>query len=263
MDRIKVACIQMDVFNCNKQANISKALSMAHEAVSNSAELLVFPEVFSTGFCYEDKNDLAEPEFGESVRAMCAFSKKHECVLLFSVIEKKASINCTDYYNLGLCIENGEIAGTYRKTHLFKKEKQYFSPGNEILPIRLRKRDLTIGLQICYELRFPEVARKLVLEGSDILVTIAEFPSPRQHIWKSLSIARAIENQIPHVACNRVGNGPDSSFFGGSIIVDAIGEIKEEAQDKETILYHDIELENTSKVREIIHVFDDRRPDIY
>ncbi|WP_319509080.1 nitrilase-related carbon-nitrogen hydrolase [uncultured Methanolobus sp.] len=263
MNGIKVACIQMDILDCRKEANISKALNMAHRAVSEGAEILVFPEVFSTGFCYENMADSAETELGETVKRMCDFSKEHGCILIFSIIERKDGAQGPDYYNLGICIEDGEIAGTYRKTHPFKKEKQYFSAGNGIVPIRLRKRDLTIGLQICYEIRFPEVARKLVLEGSDILVTIAEFPSPRGHIWKSLAIARAIENQIPHIACNRVGDGPDSSFFGGSIIVDALGEVKEEAGDKETMLYHFLELENTVNVRKMIPMFDDRRSDIY
>ncbi|WP_342304240.1 nitrilase-related carbon-nitrogen hydrolase [Methanolobus sp. ZRKC5] len=162
-----------------------------------------------------------------------------------------------------MCIEDGEIAGTYRKTHPFKSEKQYFSSGSEIHPVRLLKREITVGLQICYELRFPEVARKLVLEGSDILVTIAEFPSPRGHIWRSLAIARAIENQIPHIACNRVGDGPSSSFFGGSIIVDALGEVKAESGDVESVILHPIEFEKTQKIRDMIPVLKDRRPDLY
>ncbi|WMW21271.1 nitrilase-related carbon-nitrogen hydrolase [Methanolobus mangrovi] len=263
MNSIKVACIQMDILNCEKETNIVKALTMAHVAVSEGAELLVFPEVFSTGFCYENMVDSAEHMPGETVKRMCDFSKEHECILIFSIIERKDGVKGPDYYNLGICIEDGEIAGLYRKTHPFKKEKQYFSAGNEIVPIRLMNRDLVIGLQICYEIRFPEVARKLALEGSDILVTIAEFPSPRGHIWKSLAIARAIENQIPHIACNRVGDGPDSSFFGGSIIVDALGEVKEEAGDKETVISHLLELEKTVNVRKTIPVFDDRRSDIY
>jgi predicted amidohydrolase len=194
---------------------------------------------------------------------MCDFSREHKCVLIFSVIEKKAVVSRFEYYNLGVCVEDGEVVGTYRKTHPFKREKQSFSPGSEIHPIRLRKSTLTIGLQICYELRFPEVARKLVLEGSDILITIAEFPSPRGHIWKSLSIARAIENQIPHIACNRVGDGPDSSFFGGSVIIDGLGEVKAEANDLESVICHNIELEKTLEIREIIPALDDRRPELY
>ena len=263
MNTVKAACIQMDILHCEKEVNISKALLMAREALAKGADILVFPEVFSTGFCYEDMRNSAEPENGETVRKMCDFSREHQCILIFSLIEKKDIESGFNYYNLGLCIEDGEIAGTYRKTHPFKREKQYFSSGAEIHPIRLLKREITVGLQICYEIRFPEVARKLVLEGSDILVTIAEFPSPRGHIWKSLAIARSIENQIPHIACNRVGDDPYSSFFGGSIIIDAQGEVKTEACAMESVILAQIEFENTRKIRATIPVLEDRRPDLY
>ncbi|MDG6244423.1 MAG: nitrilase-related carbon-nitrogen hydrolase [Methanolobus sp.] len=262
MDFINVACIQMDVLECNKPTNISKAIAMAEEAVLKGAELLVFPEVFSTGFCYLDMEGSAESLKGNTLAKMSDFSKKHGCILVFSIIEKNMS-NDSAYYNLGVCMEDGDIVGIYRKTHPFKREKQYFSPGDTICPIVLKRRDLTIGLQICYEIRFPEVARKLALEGSDILVTIAEFPAPRQNIWKSLAIARSIENQIPHIACNRVGNGYDSSFFGGSVITDALGNVGAEAGDEEVVLLHQLELEMTSYVRENIPVFKDRRPYLY
>jgi predicted amidohydrolase len=260
---IKAACIQMSISDCNKRSNVEKALSMAKEAVSDGAEILVFPEVFSTGFCYDNMEMSGENEKGETIREMCAFSKEHKCVMIFSIIEKQSSSEKSEYYNLGVCLEDGYVAGTYRKTHLFKREKHYFSAGDSIHPIRIPKRELTIGLQICYEIRFPEVSRKLASMGSDILVTIAEFPSPRWHIWRSLAIARAIENQIPHIACNRVGKSPDSSFFGGSLIVSQMGDVMEEAGDDESIILGNIDLEKTTKIRNEIPVFADRRPGLY
>ncbi|ETA68600.1 putative amidohydrolase [Methanolobus tindarius DSM 2278] len=261
--RIKVACIQMTISDCNKQSNVEKALYMANDALSDGADILVFPEVFSTGFCYDEIETSSEDENGETIRQMCAFSKINKCVMVFSIIEKQAFSKGLKYYNLGVCVEDGHVVGTYRKTHPFKREKQYFSAGDSIIPVRLPKRKLTIGLQICYEIRFPEVARKLTLMGSDILITIAEFPSPRGHIWRSLAIARAIENQIPHIACNRVGEGSDSSFFGGSLIVDQLGDVMEEAGDDESVIFGTIDLEKITKIRNDIPVFDDRRTDIY
>ncbi|MDK2825760.1 MAG: hypothetical protein PWQ63_532 [Methanolobus sp.] len=260
---IKVACIQMSISDCNKLCNIEKALAMAKDAASTGSELLVFPEVFSTGFCYDNIEISGETENGDTIRDMCAFSKEHGCAMVFSIIEKQMSSTGLEYYNLGVCVEDGYVVGTYRKTHPFKREKQYFSAGDSIIPIRLPIRKLTIGLQICYEIRFPEVSRKLALMGSDILITIAEFPSPRGHIWRSLAIARAIENQIPHIACNRVGEGSDSSFFGGSIIVDQLGDVMEEAGDHETVVIGTIDLERTNRIRDEIPVFDDRRTILY
>ncbi|MBP1909254.1 nitrilase-related carbon-nitrogen hydrolase [Methanolobus bombayensis] len=260
---IKVACIQMGISDCDKKANITKALAMAKEALSRGAEILVFPEVFSTGFCYDNMELAGEDENGETVREMCDFSKEHKCVMIFSIIEKQVSSTGPDYFNLGFCMENGSVEGIYRKTHPFKKEKQYFSAGDSLFPIVLEKRGITIGLQICYEIRFPEVSRKLALMGSDILVTIAEFPSPRGHIWRTLAIARAIENQIPHIACNRVGSSSDSSFFGGSLVVGPSGNVIEEAGDNESIIISTLDLGATGKIRNEIPVFEDRRTDLY
>ncbi|MDO9517307.1 MAG: nitrilase-related carbon-nitrogen hydrolase [Methanosarcinaceae archaeon] len=267
---MKAACIQMDIRHCKKQTNINHALLMAGEAISKGAELIVFPEVFSTGFCYDNIEENAEYTPYPTIETLCEFSKEHNCILIGSIIEaaenEKAAAphdQSYQYFNMGFCIESGNLAGTYKKTHPFGQEKSYFCGGDTILPIRLEKNDLTIGLEICYELRFPEIARKLSLEGADILVTIAEFPNPREHHWKTLAIARAIENQIPHIACNRAGEDPYSTFFGGSMIIDAWGEVKAQADDGECIIMHDIDMRETDNIRKAIPVFDDRRPDIY
>jgi predicted amidohydrolase len=267
MTQITVACVQMDVCLCHKEENLLKAVSMAERAISKGAQLIVLPEVFSTGFCYEGMEDSAETIKGPTVSKLLDFSLRHDCVIVTSIIEKESPQSKKGltgrYYNLGLCIESGEIAGTYRKTHPFKKECQYFSAGEDISPIRLRNHDLLIGLEICYELRFPEVARKLSLSGSDILITVAEFPNPRHPVWRTLALARAMENQIPHIACNRTGESGESSFFGGSVIVSASGEIMQEAGVDECILMHVLDTEETAKTREAITVFLDRRQDIY
>jgi len=258
----------MDIRHCKKQTNIDHALSMAENAISKGAELIVLPEVFSTGFCYDNIEKNAECAPYLTIETLREFSKNNDCILIGSIIEaaedgKTAAPHDISYYNLGFCIESGKLAGTYRKTHPFGQEKSYFCGGDTIIPIRLEKNDLTIGLEICYELRFPEVARKLSLAGADILVTIAEFPNPREHHWKTLAVARAIENQIPHIICNRTGEDPYSTFFGGSMIIDAWGEVKAQANDEECIIMHDIDMREKDNIRKTIPVFDDRRPDIY
>ncbi|WP_292461537.1 carbon-nitrogen family hydrolase [Methanolobus sp.] len=267
MTQITVACIQMDISLCSKDENLHKAISMAEQAISKGAELLVLPELFSTGFCYDDMEASAETITGLTVSMLQDLSRKHDCVIVTSILEKELSpdrnASVGSYYNLGICIESGEIMGTYRKTHPFKREKQYFSSGDNISPCRLSKHDIIIGLEICYELRFPEVARKLSLSGSDILITVAQFPKPRYNVWRTLAMARAIENQIPHIACNRSGESGETAFFGGSMIVDASGQILQEAGEGECILLHVIDTAETSKIREEITVFKDRREDIY
>ncbi len=280
---MKVACVQMDVLHCRKQKNLEKALYMAHEAVRRGAELIVFPELFSTGFCYEHFDHAAEIMPSPVLENLACFSEVNDCIIMGSIIEKvvseevsgsreladsekpapSSSDNSMLYYNLGFCFESGILAGTYRKTHPFKGENQYFSRGSSIEPIALKKRDLKIGFQICYELRFPEVARKLALAGSDLLVTTAAFPNPRSEHWRVLAKARAIENQIPHIACNRIGSAPDCTYFGNSMIIDAWGEVKADAGDQECVIVYDLDLSSKEEIRKFIPVFEDRRAELY
>lgn len=291
---MKVACVQMDVQQCMKQKNLNNALSMAAEAAENGAEIIVLPEVFSTGFCYENFDRAAESFPGLTFENLSCFSETRDCVLMGSLIEKavvgkdtaekgiaerdiaeKSSLKNTGskgekdseistlYYNLGFCLESGKLVGTYRKTHPFKSENSYFSKGDSIEPIFLKKHNLKLGFELCYELRFPEVARKLTLAGSDLLITTAAFPNPRSDHWKTLIKARAIENQIPHIACNRTGNAPDVSYFGGSMIIDAWGEVKADAGHKECVIVHDLDIEHKKEVRGNIPVFEDRRTELY
>jgi len=285
---MKVACIQMDVLHCKKQENLENALYMALDAVMKGAELIVFPEVFSTGFCYDKFEHAAESLPSPVLENLACFSKANDCVILGSVILKESEKDCEKrffregeidfsekvkevpesknsnlYYNLGFCFESGTLAGTYRKTHPFRDENKYFSKGSSIEPISLKKQNLKIGFEICYELRFPEVARKLALAGSDLLVTTAAFPNPRSEHWKVLAKARAIENQIPHIACNRTGSAPDCSYFGNSMIIDSWGEVKADAGNKECVIVHDLDLSEKDEIRKAIPVFEDRRTELY
>jgi predicted amidohydrolase len=302
----------MDVLHCKKQENLEKALYMALKAVERGAELVVLPEVFSTGFCYENLDHASESFPSPVLENLACFSEANDCIILGSVIQKDGgedigeyigeyigeesgkgsekgsekdsrengfterlndfsgkekempeSKNSPLYYNLGFCFESGNLAGTYRKTHPFKKENSYFSKGSSIEPIALKKQNLKIGFEICYEIRFPEVARKLALSGSGLLVTTAAFPNPRSEHWKILAKARAIENQIPHIACNRTGSAPDCSYFGHSMIIDAWGEVKADAGDKECVIVCDLDLDGKEEIRKSMPVFEDRRKELY
>ncbi len=273
----------MDILHCRKQENLEKALYMALKAVNKGAELIVFPEVFSTGFCYEHLDHAAETLPSPILENLACFSEANDCIIMGSVIEKavmeeisgngkpadsknptpSGSGNSLLYYNLGFCFESGALAGSYRKTHPFKSENRYFSRGNSIEPITLKRQNLKIGFQICYDLRFPEVARKLALAGSDLLVTAAAFPNPRYEHWKILSRARAIENQIPHIACNRTGSAPDCTYFGNSMIIDAWGEVKASADGRECVIVSELDLSGKDEIRKAIPVFEDRRTELY
>ena len=259
----------MNVSVCSKHDNLKNALQMAEEAVSRDAELLVFPEVFSTGFCYDRIEEVAEDVPGPTIETLCDFSREHDCILAGSMIErrekdiKNKEDQAPSQYNLGFCIESGKLAGSHRKVQLYGPEKEYFASGNSIGPIKLKKHDLSVGLIVCNEIRYPEVSRKLAVEGADILVSSAEIPDFYAHPWRIMSISRAIENQLPHVACNRVGKGKRTLYPGGSLITDGWGRILEEAGNEETVLLGEINLDKAKEIKQNGSILQDMRTDLY
>lgn len=267
---IKVSCIQMNIAQCSKEQNIEKALLMAKNAIDSGARIIVLPEVFSTGFCYKGLESVAESSFSQrvedypTIERLLGFSKIYDCALIGSIIEKRTDDkDIVKYHNLGFCVESGTLAGVYRKTHLYGMEKTYFSRGEIILPIELKTFGIIIGLHICFELRFPEISRKLALAGADILVTVAEFAYPKATQWKALATARAIENQIPHIACNRIGTAPFALYFGNSMIINAWGNIRCEAGEEECFIIGEIDTDETKRIRGKVSLFDNRQLDLY
>lgn len=259
----------MNVSVCSKHENLERALLMAEEAVSKEAELLVFPEVFSTGFCYERIEEVAETVSGSTIEALCAFSKEHDCILAGSMIGRREreviskENQVPSQFNLGFCIESGKLAGFHRKVHLYGPEKEYFASGDSIAPIKLQKHRLSIGLIICNELRYPEVARKLALEGADLFISAAEIPDFYSYPWRIMSISRAIENQLPHVACTRVGKDIHSTYLGGSFIADGWGRILVEAGKEEMVLLGEIDLDEAKEIKQKGSIIEDLRTNLY
>jgi predicted amidohydrolase len=127
----------------------------------------------------------------------------------------------------------------------------------------LRIEGVPAAMMICYDIRFPELARTLALGGAKVLFVPAEWPHPRLHHWKTLLTARAIENQMFVVACNRVGRSVDTDFFGHSLVLNPWGETLVEGDETERILQATLELDEVDRVRKTIPIFEDRRPGLY
>ena len=240
------ACIQLTIRLCKRRENLAKALAKAAEAVEEGAEILVFPELFLTGFCYSQ--DLSDNPSYPTLDPLRSFVEEHGCMILGSIVDGRL--------NRGFCLDENGI-GFQDKIHPFGPEKVHFEGGGSISPIPTKWG--AVGLEICYDLRFPEVARKLALSGADYLVTIAQFPALRGYHWQTLIRARAIENQIPHIACNAAG----PEFCGGSVILDSWGRPLAEAGSREATILAEIDLEDRDRVRQEIPVLEDRRPEIY
>lgn len=224
-------------------------------------DVIVLPEMWNTGYALGQISELADPD-GKEIRGwVSTFAKKHEIhVIAGSIAEQRDG----KVYNTMIIFNNkGEEVGAYSKIHLFRlmEEEKYLAPGEATLSFDLDK--VVAGAAICYDIRFPELARTLSLNGAKVMFVAAEWPHPRLHHWRTLLMARAIENQMYVVACNRTGDSGSDSFFGHSMIIDPWGEIVAEGSEEEEIVTGQIDLSLVDQVRNRIPVFEDRRPQLY
>ncbi len=149
-----------------------------------------------------------------------------------------AGRNCAAIFGPG-----GEALGEYQKVHPFSygKESQFYSGGDHLVAAACG--DARVSPMICYDLRFPELWRLAALGGAEVFAIGASWPAARQHHWRALLMARAIENQAYVVAVNRIGSDPHLKYAGGSMIVSPKGEVLAEAGDEPCVLQADLDLE--------------------
>lgn len=262
-DKMRLALLQMHIEAGNPEANFSKLTAMLEEAVSQEQkpDVIMFPEMWNTGYALTEIHTIADRDGARTKAFLSDFSKKHGVNIIGgSIAELKSEKVLNTIYAFD---REGNVAADYSKIHLFRlmDEEKYLAAGDK--PGRLVIEGAQAGMMICYDIRFPELARKLALEGAKLLFVPAEWPHPRLHHWRTLLTARAIENQMFVIACNRMGTSGSTQFFGHSIVLDPWGETIAEAGEEETIIYADIDLSLVDAVRSKIPVFEDRRPAIY
>ncbi|GGA23605.1 carbon-nitrogen family hydrolase [Paenibacillus physcomitrellae] len=259
-----LALIQADLALGEPVLNRVRLEALMEKAVAAAVkpDLIMLPEMWNTAYALERIQELADPEAQISRGWLSAFATKHGVhVVGGSVAErgKDGLIRNT----LLIYDRQGREAGRYSKIHLFRlmQEEKHLTEGVETVTFDLE--GLLCGASICYDIRFPELSRTLALAGAKLLFVPAEWPHPRLHHWRTLLQARAIENQMYVVACNRVGADNDNCFFGHSLIVDPWGEVVSEGGKEEEIVTGRIRLPLVDEVRKRIPVFEDRRPDLY
>lgn len=247
MSTLTITGIQADLHWEDKAANL-KMLEEKILAIDQPTEIVVLPEMFSTGFSM-DPEQLAETMDGETVSWMKKISAQKKIILTGSVIIEEEG----NYFNrLIWMMPNGQF-GFYDKRHRFAygDEDQHYSAGSKRLIASVK--GWKINLLVCYDLRFPVWARQQPNPDFeyDVLIYVANWPERRIHAWKTLLQARAIENQCYVVGINRVGNdGKNIHYSGDSMIVDPLGEVLHHAKDKEEIFTVTLEKEHLNSVRE-------------
>jgi len=245
MSSLTITLIQTDIHWENKKANL-EMLSKTIESIQEKTEIIILPEMFSTGFSMRPEI-LAEDMDGETVQWMKKTAAEKKAIVTGSIIIEAGK----KYFNrLIWMLPNGEY-GTYDKRHLFAygDEHTQFSSGSKRLIASAK--GWKINLQVCYDLRFPVWARQHCEAEYDLLIYVANWPERRSVAWKTLLQARAIENQCYVVGVNRVGNdGNEIHYNGDSMIVDPLGESLYQKPGEEDVFTYTFQKEKLNEVRE-------------
>lgn len=247
MSTLTITTIQSNLIWEEKSANL-RLLEQQVSAIEEKTEIVVLPEMFSTGFSMKPE-ELAETMDGETVGWMKRVSRENGIILTGSIMIEEAG----NYYNrLIWMLPNGQY-GHYDKRHLFAygEEDKHYTPGNKRLIASVK--GWKINLLICYDLRFPVWARQDPLSSGgeyDVLLYVANWPERRSHAWKTLLCARAIENQCYVVGVNRVGSDGNAIYHSGnSLIIDPLGQVLYHMADEEDVNTITLQKEMLEEVR--------------
>jgi len=273
MRNVRAALIQAQA-NMSKQDAVDKHIKMIADAAGQGAQVVGLQEIFhGPYFCAEQDPkwyDTAEPEDGPTVSRMREVAREHGIVLIVPWYEEEQP---GVYYNTACVIErDGTVLGKYRKTHIPQVgpcfwEKFYFKPGNLGYPV-FDTSVGKVGLIICYDRHFPEVARELGIKGAEIVFNpSATVESLSRYLWELEQPAHAVANGFWMAASNRVGvEAPlnPAKFYGSSYFCSPRGKIIAQASDSEDeVLVADLDLDEIREVRNTWQFFRDRRPETY
>ncbi|WP_298068026.1 carbon-nitrogen family hydrolase [uncultured Mailhella sp.] len=261
---MRVSVLQMDVVKGDREANHATIRRMVAEAMQASPrpEVLVLPELWSTGYALSEKGALASPGGRTDAAFLGELAREHHVSFIGgSVLSLNSDGQVTN--RAQIIDSEGRYAAGYDKIHLFRlmEEDRYLARGRK--PLLFRTPDFLCGLIICYDLRFCELVRKLAVEGAEVLFLSAEWPLARREHWEILLRARAIENQMYVVACNRCGVTEGEEFGGTSLIIAPDGAVLQRAGREEAILHAELDPALVRRTRERIQIFRDRVPEVY
>lgn len=257
---MKIAMVQMEIISGAVEHNRQRGLSLAAEAAAQ-ADVVVLPEIWTTGYALRDLGRWAEDESSLTVQRLRDLAQLHSVWIIAGSVPFARQ---DGIYNTTLVLgPDGSIVTQYDKAHLFSlyNEAKHFQPGRQYSVFDLP--GVKAGIAICYDLRFPELFRTLALAGAGIVFVVAEWPLARAEHWRLLNQARAIENQIYVVAVNCVGQHKDIVFHGHSLLVSPDGKVLVEGGAEETIVVAELDLAAIDTTRKAMSVWQDRCTKLY
>ncbi len=267
---MRVAAAQVAIDVDAPGATWQGAVDLTERAVADGADLVVLPELVTTGSGFADAAEAtrrAEPVDGATVTALRELSARHGIVLAAGFNETSG---LDRPYNSAVVIDRGEVLACYRKTHLWDRELLLFTPGDQPPPIVATSVG-RVGLLVCYDLEFPEVTRRLALEGAQLLVAPANWPllgkpAGERPVEVAKAQAAAAQNKVYVVVADRCGADRGEAYTGGSVICDLTGYLLAEAATEQPgLISADLEPGRTDNKWLGPHndAFADRRPELY
>jgi N-carbamoylputrescine amidase len=272
---VNVALVQM-ACGADMQQNMDKAAAMVQQAGANGANMVCLQELFASRYfpqTVDVKNyDLARPLPDESVAVMQKIAAAKKLTIIVPVYERaRPGIN----FNTAVIIDaDGSIAGKFRKIHIPEGpqylEKFYFTPGDLGYPV-FHTAYATIGVGICWDEWFPEVARIFGMKGAEIIFYPSAIGSEpdrpeysSQAAWETVIKSHGIANGLFVAALNRVGREDDMHFYGGSFISNPFGDVLARGDNQsDQVVAAELDLTQIREFRDLFHFYRDRRPETY
>lgn len=257
-DILRVAAVSLDIVFCNPAENLKNAGAVM-EQLAGKVDLVVLPELFTTGFVQEREQlvGVAEDGEGPTLAALRGWAKSYNIAVAGSFLGAEAG----RYYNRGFFVKpEGEVI-FYDKRHLFSlsSERDVYTAGLKEVPV-VEFKGWNIALMVCYDLRFPVWARNTG-NRYDMMLVPANWPAVRGYAWSHLLIARAIENQAVYVGADRGGSDRFGDYDGLTMVYDAMGmPVGRALETDERVIVAEVSLEEVRRIRRRMPVIDSADP---
>lgn len=256
---MKIAIYQMEIIPGEPEKNIEKVANWL--STLDDVEIAVLPEMWNTSYTLEELVHITSDNGQREIEKLSELAKQYQ----INIVGGSIAVRVEDkIYNRAIVInKKGELIHQYDKLHLVPMldEPNYLTQGNNISIFEID--NVKMGVIICYDLRFPEISRKLALEGIEVLFVVAEWPIERISQFEKLLYARAIENQVYVIASNSIGKCNNTVFGGKSLVINPLGEATTKIILGEGTIQATVNIEEIRNIRTKIPLLKTRRADVY
>ncbi len=253
---MKIASIQMAISDTGKSANLKTAAEKIDSV--DDADLILLPEIWNIGyFAFESYQEESEDFDGPTVSLLREKAVKKKAFIFGGSFVRKSN---GKFYNTSVLISPaGDLIGAYSKIHLFSynsEEAALLTRGTDVCVVKTALG--VFGISTCYDLRFPELYRKMAVMGAEMFLVASAWPLPRIEAWLMLNRVRALENQVFLVSSNCAGMHHGKQYVGRSMIVDPWGNPRAMGGDEDCIVEAKVDLSEVRQAREVFSAFKDR-----